>query len=140
MKYVIQTQFLENYGAHDWDGQGTCPQRWKPKGGSTYIVDVSLAQAQDPAFYEQVEQCIAYRSEYSQEYILSHDLIDDVDFDESNHVQEWEEPIYASFVGGALECIRESKDFFSLEPVAKRTWTQIVGGHMENNSYEEYAA
>lgn len=38
MKIVIQTQILENYGAHDWDGQGECPQYWKCKGGETYIV------------------------------------------------------------------------------------------------------
>ena len=35
---VIQTQYKENYGAHDWDGKGECPQYWKFKGGSTYFV------------------------------------------------------------------------------------------------------
>ena len=45
MKLVIHTQFKENYGAHDWDGQGECPQYWKFKGGSTYIVsDVEREQ------------------------------------------------------------------------------------------------
>lgn len=34
MILVIQTQDYENYGAHDWDGEGSCPQRWKAKGGS----------------------------------------------------------------------------------------------------------
>ncbi len=38
MIIVIDTQFMENYGAHDWDGQGECPQRWKMKGGSSYKV------------------------------------------------------------------------------------------------------
>ena len=37
MKLVIYTQFRENYGAHDWDGEGECPQRWKYKGGDTYV-------------------------------------------------------------------------------------------------------
>jgi hypothetical protein len=37
MKLVIQTQFKENYGAHDWDGKGECPQDWKFKGGETYV-------------------------------------------------------------------------------------------------------
>ena len=40
MKLVIHTQFKENYGAHDWDGKGECPQYWKFKGGSTYVVEV----------------------------------------------------------------------------------------------------
>ena len=26
------------YGAHDWDGVGECPQYWKAKGGSDYVV------------------------------------------------------------------------------------------------------
>ena len=38
MKLLIQTQVYENYGAHDWDGKGTCPQYWKAKGGNDYVV------------------------------------------------------------------------------------------------------
>ena len=38
MKLHITTQVYENYGAHDWDGKGECPQYWKAKGGSDYVV------------------------------------------------------------------------------------------------------
>jgi len=38
MKLVIETQVYENYGAHDWDGTGECPQYWKAKGGSDYVI------------------------------------------------------------------------------------------------------
>lgn len=38
MKLLITTQVYENYGAHAWDGQGECPQYWKAKGGSDYVV------------------------------------------------------------------------------------------------------
>ena len=38
MILVIDTQYMENYGAHDWDGTGACPQYWKMKGGSEYKV------------------------------------------------------------------------------------------------------
>jgi len=37
-KLLISTQIHENYGAHDWDGEGECPQYWKAKGGSDYVV------------------------------------------------------------------------------------------------------
>jgi hypothetical protein len=37
-KLLITTQYYENYGAHDWDGVGQCPQYWKAKGGSDYVV------------------------------------------------------------------------------------------------------
>jgi hypothetical protein len=38
MKLLITTQVYENYGAHDWDGAGECPQYWKAKGGNDYVV------------------------------------------------------------------------------------------------------
>jgi hypothetical protein len=38
MKLLISTQVYENYGAHDWEGVGPCPQYWKAKGGSDYVV------------------------------------------------------------------------------------------------------
>lgn len=37
-KLLISTQVYENYGAHDWDGQGECPQSWRAKGGNEYII------------------------------------------------------------------------------------------------------
>jgi hypothetical protein len=36
--FVVITQFRENYGAHDWDGTGECPQYWKFKGGDDYFI------------------------------------------------------------------------------------------------------
>ena len=36
MQLLITTQIQENYGAHDWDGEGACPQYWKFKGGQDY--------------------------------------------------------------------------------------------------------
>lgn len=36
MKLVVSTQIYENYGAHDWNGEGECPQRWKAKNGEYY--------------------------------------------------------------------------------------------------------
>jgi len=38
LKLLITTQVYENYGAHDWEGVGECPQYWKAKGGSDYVV------------------------------------------------------------------------------------------------------
>lgn len=37
-KLLITTQVLENYAAHDWDGEGECPQHWKAKGGNEYVI------------------------------------------------------------------------------------------------------
>lgn len=68
MMLVIRTQYMENYGAHDWDGTGECPQYWKMKGGSEYkITDVPLnIDYQEVVSMANVEK----NNEYCREYIL----------------------------------------------------------------------
>jgi hypothetical protein len=68
MMLVIRTQFMENYGAHDWDGTGECPQYWKMKGGSEYkITNVPLnIDYQEVVSMANVEK----DNEYCREYIL----------------------------------------------------------------------
>ena len=65
---VIRTQYMENYGAHDWDGTGQCPQYWKMKGGSEYkITDIPLnIDYQEVVSMANVET----DNEYCREYIL----------------------------------------------------------------------
>ena len=45
----VMTQIHENYGAHEWDGIGECPQMWKAKGGEDYIITgaPSIADAEE---------------------------------------------------------------------------------------------
>ena len=99
MKIVLHTQHRENYGAHDWDGQGECPQYWKCKGGDTYVVHgVTIAQAQDAQYWDALNNAIQTSSEYFEEYILGDLLVDDVDYVESDHVEEWDAPTNLSGV------------------------------------------
>ena len=76
---VINTQYKENYGAHDWDGKGECPQYWKFKGGSTYFVtDLTseqinkIAQGGIPTLSALIE----HKSDYCEEYILDWEIRD----------------------------------------------------------------
>ena len=59
MQLLITTQIQENYGAHDWDGEGECPQYWKFKGGNDYVVkkfnDVNKATDTVMALRSQIE-------------------------------------------------------------------------------------
>ena len=58
-KLLITTQVYENYGAHDWDGVGECPQYWKAKGGSDYVVknvNVNSVTETVMALRSQIEQ------------------------------------------------------------------------------------
>jgi hypothetical protein len=142
MKYVIHTQFMENYGAHDWDGKGVCPQYWKYKGGDTYIIDVTLQEAQDKSFYASVEKCIEYKNDYSEEYILGSELIDDIDFVESDHVAEWESPICCFLEGDKLMCTSVARKYdMSATPFGERTWVQDADGRseMQLTTFEEVA-
>ena len=42
MKTTLQitAQYEENYGAHDWNGEGQCPQYWKNKGSQVFTLRV----------------------------------------------------------------------------------------------------
>lgn len=64
MILVISTQYQENYGAHDWDGTGACPQYWKFKGGSEYkVTGVPLNIA-----YDEVVELVRGDIEESNDY------------------------------------------------------------------------
>jgi hypothetical protein len=86
MKLVISTQTRENYGAHDWDGVGTCPQYWKYKSGSDYIVDdIEHFVAIDDEFfaknirsivYDYIAQKIENKSDYFEETIIHYRTVD----------------------------------------------------------------
>lgn len=65
-KLLIITQVYENYGAHDWDGEGECPQYWKAKGGNEYVVkniDVNRAFAIAQAAAKQIDTDTPYYTE-----------------------------------------------------------------------------
>ncbi len=76
-KLLITTQVHENYGAHDWDGEGVCPQYWKAKGGNDYavrnITDFSNITEIVMAVRPQVES----DNEYFREYIIDWEVVTD---------------------------------------------------------------
>lgn len=78
MKLVIATQVEENYGAHDWDGEGTCPQYWKAKGGSEYIIEnLDPLKVAPGLVINTIRGKIESNSEYYREYILAWSLESD---------------------------------------------------------------
>lgn len=90
MILVIRTQYMENYGSHDWDGKDVCPQRWKYKGGKEYIV-TGVNPNQD---LEAVVDC-AFSSEsndYYREYIIEWTL-------ESDDYMSWYEKSQLEYDG-----------------------------------------
>ena len=81
MKLVIQTQYKENYAAHNEDYvQGVSVDHWKFKGGSTYVVEnITPAQARNIEMdgIPHLTALIEERNESFEEYILDHDIVAD---------------------------------------------------------------
>ena len=76
MKLLITTQIQENYGAHDWDGVGACPQYWKFKGGSDYSYALGPVMRSTIVLAEIVEHFraqIECNNEGFREYIIGFD-------------------------------------------------------------------
>jgi hypothetical protein len=80
MKLHITTQYMENYGAHDWDGSGECPQYWKFKGGEDYFYALGDAGRSDEALAELVA-VLRTRIEWddvgSRNYLVGYSVVED---------------------------------------------------------------
>jgi hypothetical protein len=78
MKLLITTQVQENYGAHDWDGEGACPQYWKFKGGNDYAV-LNYDQGHEGigAVLDSVRGQIEVDNTHFREYIIGTEIVED---------------------------------------------------------------
>ena len=75
-KLLITTQVYENYGAHDWDGVGECPDYWKAKGGSDYFVkNININDAK--AIFERVKPQVTVDSHYYRESVIGWEVVAD---------------------------------------------------------------
>lgn len=89
MQLLITTQIQENYGAHDWDGEGECPQYWKFKGGNDYKYDLGSVMRNAEALQELAHHFILDiegSNEYFREYVLGWEVVSDdylTDFEKS---------------------------------------------------------
>ena len=64
----VMTQIHENYGAHEWDGIGECPQMWKAKGGEDYII-TGAPSIEDAEYFVNFHKCS--NDEYGTEEVVS---------------------------------------------------------------------
>jgi hypothetical protein len=136
MKIVIQTQHRENYGSHDWDGEGECPQYWKFKGGNTYVVHgVTIEQNLSAEWWKSLESAIESSSEYFEEYIISSDIVDEVDYDESKVCADWESPVHLVYMNGVWAAKRITTPDFPTNwgelALKRETWVQHGSERMD---------
>jgi hypothetical protein len=89
MQLLITTQVQENYGAHDWDGEGACPQYWKFKGGNDYKYNLGPVARNAEALAELVAYFrtrIEEDNDYYRNHIIGWEVVADdylTDFEQS---------------------------------------------------------
>ena len=97
MKLVINTQYRENYAAHNDDFvEGVSQDHWKFKGGTTYVVEnitTSMAQKICDNGIPELTKLVSYSNSMSEEYILDWNLEDN----DAVVCEEWDTPIVLAF-------------------------------------------
>lgn len=96
MKIAIWTQYSENYGAHDWDGEGQCPQYWKNKGGSCYVIENVEASVNVQEIVDSILPMIESGDNYQINYMIDFGLFED----DKKVVDDWESPTILQNVNG----------------------------------------
>ncbi len=138
MKIVISTQIRENYGAHDWDGTGECPQYWKCKSGDVYVVP-NLTVAQVLKVKENgiptLKTLIESRNESFEEYVIDWSILDD----DVKVCDEWESPVNLHWEGGrwvARRTIDNGEYGYMRREIASKTeqYDMLMAGGRENYS------
>lgn len=136
MKVVIQTQVRENYGAHDWDGKGQCPQYWKCKGGDVYVVP-NLTENQVQKVKEfgipTLKALISQRSDAFEEYVVGWDVLED----DAKVCDPWETPYNLFWEQGrwvARRTVENGEYVYMRREVASKTeeYEMLMGGKSEN--------
>ena len=98
-KIIIYTQYRENYGAHNWDGEGECPQYWKSKWGYNYVVLLQnpVDKISDTLVIEMAGRLgVLQKSDYSEEYMIGWEMVQDSQISRLV-TEEWDNRTYVLF-------------------------------------------
>ena len=142
MKLAIYTQIEENYGSHTWDGEGECPQRWKFKGGNTYVVEnISLDDAlhveeefgltNAARMVNHIAAALREDNESFKEYMIDWMLVDD----EVQICDKWETPVVLTVKSSGTilaECNTDREDFWAEGYVSKHETWEVADGRQVN--------
>jgi|TARA_B100000768_G_C11146363_1_gene318341 hypothetical protein len=93
LNLIIQTQYKENYAAHNEDYEhGVSEPYWKFKGGSSYLItDVDFINSEYlQGLVDETAFIHSYENPASMEYVLDWELIDEENLHE--HIEHWETP------------------------------------------------
>lgn len=91
MKLLITTQVYENYGAHDWDGTGSCPQYWKAKGGNDYVIKNFKGNRRRSLADSATEAVMGLRSQIESNDMFFYEKIIDWSIKSDDYLTEFEQ-------------------------------------------------
>lgn len=124
VRLIAMTQVRENYGAHGWDGRGECPQYWKNKGGSEYLLAtldlqkvVKLGHDGIVKMVEDARPYVTANSEMFQEEIIDYNLYYG---DQKSYWEETYEKYGDTYKMKTLEEMKELDLIFKEEAKARK--------------------
>ena len=139
-KLVIQTQYRENYAAHNEDYvHGVSAPYWKFKGGETYVMEnLSVATINEVAsgnLMDNLKSDIEYSHEAAEEYIIDWSIEED----DAVVCEKWENPVIIDIVGSDLQCTQSvtNGEYGYMRPEITsfiRTWTLKKGSNENFNT------
>lgn len=135
-KLVIQTQYRENYAYPDWDGKGECPQAWKFKGGSTYVINSFKDFNKVTEVMKQLDALISFGNEGFEEYILSWEIVPQA----RKVCEDWETvtQLWLNPVGKweALKITNNRDDGWMRSEILEKTESWIMAPNNERVQYK----
>ena len=125
MKILINTQYRENYAAHNEDWvPGVSEDYWKFKGGSTYVVPNFKDYDNITEVMKNLDSLITYGNPASEEYIIDWNIADDSE----EEGESWE-TVTQIFIGEdkvtALRVTDNREDGYMRSEILEKTeaWT-----------------
>lgn len=137
MKLVINTQYRENYAAHDEDYvHGVSEAYWKFKGGTTYVVPNFTDSVNITEVMKNLTTLIEYGNAGSEEYILGYEIFED----NAKVCENWETVTQVFFNTDnvtALKVTDNREDGWMRSEILEKTeaWTMLP-----NSERQDYAA
>lgn len=139
MKLIINTQYCENYAAHNEDFvPGKSEDYWKFKGGTTYVVeDITGPQALriERDGIPTLKSLIEYHNPASKEYILEYYIAENAD----KVCEKWETPItlkYADNKWSALKFTFNGPDGWMNSKIHAKSEQWDLLPNSERSNYE----
>ena len=137
LNLIIQTQYKENYAAHNEDFvPGISENYWKFKGGSTYVVPNFTDSVNITEVMKNLTTLITYGNSGSEEYIIDYNIVDN----NEKVCESWETVTQVFFNTDnvtALKVTDNREDGWMRSEILEKTeaWTMLP-----NSERQDYAA